>query len=141
MLICSIMSGMKRRTKIGRVIEEGGVTPWPHERHAATALAKVGYVVKFIPANSTLRTADVYLNNTRFEMKAPCGQNISCVERNLKRAIEKCPNVIMDTCRIKNVSEDSVCNVLVSRLRRGHGLKRLILVKKSGEVIDISQFI
>ena len=124
--------------KVGRVIEEAGITPWPHEKHSATALAKAGYTVKFIPTNSTLRTADVYLNNTQFEMKAPCGRNIGCIERNIKRAILKCPNVVIDSCRIKNVSDNSIQNVLISRLRKGHGLKRLIFIKRDGEVVDIN---
>ena len=100
-----------------------------------------GYTVKFIPANSTLRTADVFLNNTQFEMKAPCGHNIDCIERNLKRALVKCPNIVIDSCRMKNVTDRSICNVLVNRLRKGRGLKRLIFVRRNGEVVDINRLI
>lgn len=132
---------MEKHLKAGRVIEENGIIPWPHEKHSAAALAKVGYVVRFIPANSTLRTADVYLDDTRFEMKAPCGKDINCIERNIKRAIQKCPNLILDSCRMKKVSDNSICNLLVSRLQKGHGLKRVIFIKRNGEVVDINQFV
>lgn len=132
---------MDKRIRVGSVIRQGGVTPWPHEEHSATALAKAGYTVKFIPANSTLRTADVFLNNTQFEMKAPCGHNIDCIERNLKRALAKCPNIVIDSCRMKNVTDRSICNVLANRLRKGRGLKRLIFVRRNGEVVDINRLI
>ena len=126
---------MQKQRIEGCIIEEAGVTPWPHERHSAKALASVGYKVKFIPSNDTFRSADVYLNNTQFEMKAPQGYDIQCIERNIKRALKKCPNIVIDSCRMKRVQDRSIQNKLISRYRARKGIKRLLFVKRNGEVV------
>lgn len=69
---------------------------WSHELFIATALANIGYNIKFIPNYPSARSADTFVNNTIFEFKSPEGSTIKAVERNLVKAINhQSPNVVI----------------------------------------------
>lgn len=126
----------------GTVSFENGAKPKPHEIPTAMALADAGYNVRFIPSNTVSHMADIYLNNTIFEMKAPEGRNSGCIERNLRKALthQSC-NIIIDSFRMKDIRDHSIQNFLAERLRHGHGIKRLIFVNRKREVIDINEIV
>ena len=131
----------KERTR-GTIIIEGGVNIWAHELHIATALANAGYNIRFIPPHNSIRSADAYIDNTIFEFKAPEGTTVKAIERNLVKAIHhQSPNIVITTIRMKNIQDRSVLNFLISRLKSGKGLKRLIFVTRNGKVIDINQLV
>lgn len=131
------------RTKTGKIVVESGVKnilPW--EMHSAIALKEAGYTVRFVPKHNSLRTADAFLNNTLFEFKSPEGSNIKCVENNLQKALRyQSKNIVIDSCRIKNLQDRSIRSYLISRMKRKKGIRRLLFITRNGKVIDIGDFV
>ncbi len=126
----------------GTVTREGGAKPKPHEYITAEALADSGYNVRFIPSNINIGMADCYINNTIFEIKAPEGKTTTCVERNLRKAVDhQSPNIVIDSFRMKNIQDRSIQSFLIERLKRRHGVRRIIFVNRKREAIDINNFL
>ena len=121
--------------KIGKVIIPADAKPWAHEKRVAQILANAGYRVEFIP-EATTKTPDIYLNRTMYELKSPTGSKVAAVQRNLTRALAKCPNIILDSSRLK-IRDEQVKKELIKRRRAGKGLKKLLFINKNGEIIDI----
>ena len=82
-----------------------------------------------------------YLNNTIFKFKAPEGSSIKAIERNMIRALSQSSNIVISTVRMKKIQDRSVQSFLVSRLRKGKGIKRLLFVTRDGRVIDINDLL
>ena len=123
----------------GGYFVDGDTNPKPHELIIAAALAKAGYIVRFLPNPTTLGTADAHIENTVFEFKAPEGSSVRSVERNIVKALNhQSPNIVMATFRMKNIQDRSVQNYLITLLRAGRGIQRLILVTRDGRVVDIN---
>ena len=133
------MTKRGKNQKSGKVITLASANPWPHEKRVATILAKVGYIIEFIP-EASIKTPDIYLGRTEYEIKSPTSDKIDAVERNLTRALEKCPNIVFDSSRMR-VRDNKILNELVKCLRNGKGLKKIIFINKRGEIIDINKFI
>ena len=129
--------------KTGKIIIEPGVRNiWPWEMHSALALKELGFEVIFVPEHGSMRSADAYLDNTLFEFKSPEGSTIKSVENNLQKALRyQSRNIVIDSCRMKGVTDRSIQSFLISRMRRKKGLKRLYFVTKSGKAIDIGALI
>ncbi len=126
----------------GTVTREGGAKPKPHEYVTAEALADAGYNVRFIPSSVNMGTADCYIDNTIFEIKAPEGKTTACVERNLRKAVDhQSVNVVLDSFRMKNIQDRSVQSFLLERLRLRHGIQRIIFVNRKREAIDINSLL
>lgn len=126
----------------GVVTIEGAANIWPHELHIATALANIGYNVRFIPAHNEVYSADAYVNNTIYEFKSPEGSNIRAVERNILKAINhQSANVVLSTVRMKKIKDKSVINYLVSNYSRIKGIKHLIFVSRDGTAVDITALV
>ncbi|MBQ2637859.1 hypothetical protein IJG10_01905 [Candidatus Saccharibacteria bacterium] len=134
---------MKKRQIVGRVIVDQGVkNVWSLEMHSALALKEIGYVVRFVPAHNSIRSADAYLNDTLFEFKSPPGSTIKCVANNLDKALRnQSKNIVIDSCRMKDVRDRSIISYLKSRLERKKGIKHLIFVTRNGKAIDINELV
>ena len=105
----------------------------------AEALADCGYNVKFIPSSKVVGMEDCYINNTIYEIKAPEGRTIDCIERNLRKAVDhQSSNLVIDSFRVKNLQDRSIQSHLIERLRFGHGLQRILFVNRRRNVIDIN---
>lgn len=126
----------------GVVTREPGARPKSHEYFTAEALADAGYNVCFIPSNVNMGMADCYINDTVFEIKAPEGRTVACIERNLRKAVNhQSSNIVLDSFRIKNVQDRSIQSFLLERLKRRHGIRRILFVNRKREVIDINQLL
>lgn len=126
----------------GIVTREPGAKPKPHEYFTAEALADAGYNVRFIPSSINISMADCYINNTIFEIKAPEGRSVDCIERNLRKALHhQSSNIVIDSFRIKNLRDHSIQSFLLERLRYRHGIQRIIFVNRKREVIDINSLL
>lgn len=123
----------------GKVITPAEANPWPHEKRVARILALEGYRVEFIP-ETNIHTPDVYVGRTVFEIKSPLSNKPKAVERNVVRALEKCPNVIFDSSRMK-VRDSQILRELIKCYQRGKGIRKLLFVNKRGIVIDIEKLI
>lgn len=129
-------------TTKGTITCEGGAKPKPHEYITAEALADFGYNVRFIPNSINVGMADCYINETIFEIKSPEGKTTACLERNLRKALDhQSPNIVLDAFRMKNIQDKSIQNFLIERLRRRHGIKRIIFINRKREVLDINRFL
>ena len=126
----------------GVVTREAGAKPKPHEYVTAEALADAGYNVRFIQSSVNMSMADCYVNDTLFEMKAPEGRTIKCVERNLRKAVNhQAPNIVIDSFRVRDIQDRSIQSFLITCLRRGRGLQRVLFVNRKREVVDINQLL
>ena len=128
---------MQNLKKKGKIITPANANPWPHEQRVAKILALAGHCIEFIP-ETNLKTPDIYLNNTMFEIKSPITDNPKKVIRNVKRALEKCPNVIIDSARIKGLRDDVIQKTLINKVKDLQGLKKLYFINKRGQIIDIT---
>lgn len=126
----------------GTITCEGGAKPKPHEYITAEALADAGYSVRFIPNSINIGMADCYINNTIFEIKAPEGRTTDCIERNLRKAVDhQSPNIVLDSFRMKNIQDKSIQSFLLERLKRRHGIQRIIFISRKREVVDINSLL
>ena len=80
------------------------------------------------------------MGRTVFEIKSPLSNKPKAVERNVVRALEKCPNVIFDSSRMK-VRDSQILRELIKCYQRGKGIRKLLFVNKRGIVIDIEKLI
>ena len=134
------MRGMKsKEIKQGRVVIPADANPWPHEKRVAKILALAGHYVKFIPETS-IKTPDVYLGRTIYEIKSPISNKVDAIERNITRALEKSPNIIFDSSRMK-VRDEQIMRELIKRRKLGKGLKKILFINKKGMIIDIEVLI
>ncbi len=133
---------MARMMKVekGEIIIPAGVRPWPHELRVAEILALEGHKVRFLPT-SIIKTPDIVLDGIEFEIKSPITSNPKKIVRNIKRALQQSNNVIIDAARIKGMSDKMLCKLLIGRAKDQKTLKRLLLITKSCQVIDIMSFI
>ena len=131
------MSG--KNVKRGRIVTPADANPWPHEKRVARILALAGHYVEFIP-ETNIKTPDIYLERTIFEIKSPISNKIDAVERNITRALAKSSNIIFDSSRMK-VRDDQIMRELIKRRRVGKGLKKLLFINKRGMIIDINALI
>ena len=124
----------------GKVIVPANANPWPHEQRVAKILALAGHAVEFIP-ESTTKTADILLDGVEFEIKSPKSANANSLEHILKKAVKQSCNIIIDTSRMKNIRDDNTRRFLVNQARLRKQIKKLIMITKQGQIIDVSALI
>ncbi len=125
-----------KNIKRGRVVTPADANPWPHEQKVAKVLALAGHYVEFIP-ETNLKTPDIYLDNTKYEIKSPITDNPKKIIRNVKRALEKSPNVIIDSSRVKGLKDEAIQRALKNKVKDLPGLRSLLFINKRGQIIDI----
>ena len=124
----------------GKVIVPANANPWPHEQRVAKILALAGHAVEFIPESNT-KTADILLDGVEFEIKSPKSANANSLEHILKKAVKQSCNIIIDTSRMKNIRDDNTRRFLVNQARLRKRIKKLIMITKQGQIIDVSALI
>ena len=123
-------SGQKRGVYIAP-----GRNPWPHELRTAKVLALAGYYVEFLPENN-LHSPDIRLNGIEYEIKSPETDKNSSLEQTLRAALKQCPNIIIDSSRMK-MHDDRVRAFLVKKCREQKQIKKMLFITKRSEIIDI----
>jgi hypothetical protein len=124
----------------GKVIVPANANPWPHEQRVAKILALAGHAVEFIPESNT-KTADILLDGVEFEIKSPKSANANSLEHILKKAVKQSCNIIIDTSRMKNIRDDNTRRFLINQARLRKQIKKLIMITKQGQIIDVSVLI
>lgn len=82
-----------------------------------------------------------YINNTIFEIKAPEGKTTTCVERNLRKAVDhQSSNIVIDSFRMKNIQDRSIQSFLIERLKRRHGVRRIIFKTVNAKLLTLMAF-
>jgi hypothetical protein len=125
--------------KLGKIIVPGDANIWAHEYQTALALARAGYTVEFIRRSKLERetSADVFIDDNKWEMKAPKSSKLSAVEDNLKKAVKQSNNIIFDSRRMKRLPDKAIERELATQLHKSKSIKRILFVNRHGLVIDI----
>ena len=136
---CDIIRKMSKGKHRPGVFEPADRRVWPHERRTAEALAKAGYYVEFLPESNSSSPDAILDGSTIYEMKSPRSPKTNSMEQLIKDALynKKCPNIIFDSQRIKNATDEKVCNFLVGQVKSRKAIKGMLFVNKHREVIDI----
>lgn len=114
---------------------------WAHEQRVAGILAAAGHYVEFLP-ETTIKTADIRIDGiTEYEIKSPENARNITIERAIKKALKQCTNIIIDTSRMKGARDNRVKNFLIFQARSRHQIKKMLLITKRGEIIDIRSLI
>ena len=113
-----------------------GRKPWPHEMRVANVLSENGYCVEFLE-EGRLHFPDILLDGVEYEIKSPESMRRITIERAIKKALKQSDNLIIDTNRIKGVDYNKICSILLFQIKKRKQIKKMIMVTKSGKVIDI----
>jgi len=124
----------------GKVLIPGGARPWSHELRVANILALAGHAVEFLP-KTNMKAADILLDGIAYEIKSPKSANSNTLEHILKKALKQSSNIIIDTSRMKNVRDDNTRRFLINQVRIRKQIKKLIMISKQGQIIDISSLV
>lgn len=130
---------MQQNRKNGTFIVSGRKI-WPHELRVAEILTLAGHNIEFIE-ESNLHTADILLDGIEFEIKSPKTSNSNSLEHLLKKALRQSFNIIIDTSRMKNSRDDNIRKFLIAQAKSRKQIKKLIMITKRGQIIDISALI
>lgn len=126
-----------KNNKVGKIIVPVGMKPWTQEMRVAEILAMAGHNVRFLE-ESNLHTADILLDGVEFEIKSPKSANANSLEHLLKKALRQSPNIIIDTSRMNNFDNVNIKKFLISQMKKRKQIKKLIMITKRGQVVDIS---
>jgi hypothetical protein len=123
-----------RRGKID--ISQLKTLPERHELETADYLANLGYDIEFIaPRNSpNVHTPDIFMDGVSWEIKCPKGKSKRTIENNFRKAKQQAENIIFDLRRI-NIPEEKCMLELKRRFAQKRDVKRLLIIKKSGEIL------
>lgn len=125
--------------KQGKIVIEPSTNIWPHELKTATALAKAGYTVTFVRKSEIdyEKTADVLIDEVRWEFKSPTADNLKAIERNLKRARWQSHNIVFDSRRMHRLPESAIRKEVHKQLEKIKGIDKLLYIDNHGNVIDM----
>lgn len=141
-LICGRIEIMIKSKKRGIVITPANANPWPHEQRVAKILALAGHTVEFISENNITGSADIYLDGVPYEIKSPKTSNTNTIEHRLKDAIRnQSHNIIMDSSRLKGMTDYNFQNWLINRCRLQSQIRRMLFMNKRGQIIDIKALV
>lgn len=122
----------------GKLIIPYGRHPEPSEIKVAEVFMARGHDVEFLtePQTEGLKSADVIINGIIWEIKSPTGNNRRTIQRAIAKASKQSTNVIFDS-RHSAISEDTFIRQLHQELKRHPDIKRLVLIGKSSNLLDI----
>lgn len=123
----------------GKIIISAKANVWPHEMDTARSLAAVGYTLEFVARSEEERvtSADLLIAGELWEMKAPKSDKTSAVDKNVRKALHQARCVILDSRRMKKISDKQIEHELRKCAASLPRLKHLLFVNRYGEVIDI----
>lgn len=123
-----------------RVILPTNLKPSParYELTAAQLLAEYFKTdVEFI-SRSNHKTPDFLINGVKWELKSPTGTGKRNIERQLKTGIKQSKNIVFDARRSK-IHIARIKNVLNYQFRLAKSIKRIVLIDKSKNVIELTR--
>lgn len=123
----------------GTIIAPSNINIQEHEMDTARAIADLGYNVEFAHRNMGKRvtSADVVIHGVLWEMKSPTSGSRKAIERNLRKAGRQSPNVIIDSQRVKGLSDDAVEKAVRASLPHIKSIKRLWYINRKRKIVDI----
>jgi len=117
-----------------------GISPYPekHEITAAGLLADYFRADVYFIVRSNHKTADFKVNGKYWELKSPTGNGKRTIQHALQSALEQSSNIIIDARRSK-MHINKMRRELQWQLSQTKKIKRLLLIAKSGEVIELER--
>lgn len=132
---------MSKKTKRGTVVIPAGRDPWWHELKAARILSLAGHNIEFLVESDDNKSPDILLDGIDFEIKSPKSGVANSIEHNLKKALKQSNNIIFSTIRMKDARDDNVRRYLIRQAKSRKQIKRLIMITKRGQIIDIKALV
>lgn len=126
---------MKKDNHRSGIFIPPGRKVWPHEDRTAKILAMAGHSVEFLLEGGQ-KSPDILLDGVEFEIKSPKTVSTNTLEHLLKKGLRQCPNLIINTSRTK-MRDDKMRNFLVAQMRKSKQIKKMLLITKKGQIIDI----
>lgn len=125
--------------KIGR-IDKNGVSPEPHEESTAVHLTQFGFNIEYVRPRNTFKahSADFLIGGAVWESKSPTTSKGSTIKEDFRKAKNQSDRIIFDLRRV-NKHADDVEKYVVNLFRAPGYVKRLLIIRKNGEVIDFSK--
>ena len=123
----------------GKIIIPANADIWPHELSAAQALSAAGYTVEFLPRiqGHKVKTPDILLNSSPWEIKCPQTDQITAIERNIRRACKQSNRVVLDSRRMRKLKGKTIIKECQSCTQRIKSLQRLLLIIHPDNVLAI----
>jgi len=135
------MTFMSRPRNIsGKIIIPNGVYPEKHELETANVFTKLGKDVEFLAPSQTKRSRmpDVVIDGVIWEVKSPTGKSKYTIQNQFKRAARQSQNLILDARRLK-LNSLYIKEEVIKQVSLRRSIKRLKLIPKSGQIIDIDK--
>lgn len=123
-----------------RVILPTHLKPSParYELTAAQLLAEYFKTdVEFI-SRSNHKTPDFIIDGVKWELKSPTGTGKRNIERQLQTGIKQSKNIVFDARRSK-IHIARIKNVLNYQFRLAKSIKRIVLIDKNKNVIELTR--
>ena len=118
-----------------------GTEPLPHEKKTIRHLTKYGLDIEtIIPSNTPgSRNPDILMMGTFWEMKGPVSANENTIKNRFKKAKRQADGrAIFDLRDISSNSIDAE-RIIIDLFATTRGMYRIIIIEKSGKVIDITK--
>lgn len=120
------------------VIVPGNIKPKPSEQEMSAAYILAEYFradVKLV-MRGMQKSADFMIMGKYWELKSPTGAGKHNVQHSLQRASKQSKNIVFDARRSK-IHTNRLKFELHSQMQLIHGIERLLLIEKSGKVVEI----
>lgn len=93
--------------------------------------------VEFVP-RSNQKTPDFLISGVKWELKSPTGTGKRNIERQLQTGIKQSQNIVFDARRSK-IHIARIKNVLNYQFRLAKSIKRIVLIDKGKNVIELTR--
>jgi len=110
--------------------------PKEHELSAALILANYFKADAIFLRPQIHRTPDVQIKNTKWEIKSPRGDGKKTIENNFRTARGQSSYIVIDLRRSKMHQSKAKARI-GSYLSKPHHFKQVLLITKSGGVVEI----
>jgi hypothetical protein len=112
--------------------------PKDHEMKAALIVANSHFRADVVFLRPEIyKTPDLEINSVKWELKSPLGQGKKTIENNMRAARRQSVNLIIDFARIKLHQTKALANIRYYIQKYPGQFRRIIVITKGGEVIEI----
>ncbi|MCL2085945.1 hypothetical protein FWH09_03370 [Candidatus Saccharibacteria bacterium] len=123
-----------------KVIMDSSIKPAPQDFEISAAQILANYFkgnAKMIPRTS-MKTPDVEICGIEWEIKSPTGHGKRNIQHQIANACKQSRNIVIDARRSKRYG-DNLMRELQNIYKTSKRIKRLLLVTKSGKVIEFKK--
>ncbi|MDR1033085.1 MAG: hypothetical protein LBL84_03705 [Candidatus Nomurabacteria bacterium] len=128
------------KNKFGKLTTPYGVRLEKHEQMTIDCFLARGKNVEAIKPSNTRKqkSPDVIIDGVVWEIKSPISSSRRKIEQRIREANKQSENIIFDLRRVDKYP-DKVEKEVLKQYDRVPRIRRLIIIKKSGKMIDYSK--